>query len=81
MVEANNLRRFLIGGQLVALEHNDFRTFGEWRKNTWKLLIFVSSTFTDTHRERDYLLKVLQPKLGKQIARKNHIEFSFIDTR
>ncbi len=52
----------------------------KWRTPSWKLLVFVSSTFTDTHRERDYLMKELLPELQKE-AQTNEIEVTFIDMR
>ena len=39
-----------------------------WLKPTWKMLVFVSSTFTDTQLERDILMKDLLPRLRDQAA-------------
>jgi hypothetical protein len=51
-----------------------------WKRPTWQLLVFVSSTFTDTHRERDFLMKELFPELF-DTARKHNIEVCFVDMR
>lgn len=51
-----------------------------WQRDTWKISIFVSSTFTDTHEERDYLMKELLPMLRER-GRRNGIVFTFTDMR
>ncbi len=65
-------------------EENDQKildySYSIWRIPRWKLLIFVSSTFTDTYHERNLLLGKILPKLREK-ARKNEIEVSFIDMR
>ena len=45
----------------------------------WKLLIFISSTFTDTHRERDELFNIL--KELSALGDKHGIVVSFSDMR
>ena len=47
---------------------------------SWRLLIFVSSTFTDTHRERDELQFRTLKKLSQE-ADKHGIVISFSDMR
>jgi hypothetical protein len=44
------------------------------------LRIFVSSTFTDTHAERNIILDEILPELRASVN-KNHIDISFIDMR
>ena len=45
-----------------------------------KLLTFVSSTFTDTHVERDVLQKNILPRLRK-VGRENGVEVVLVDLR
>lgn len=45
-----------------------------------KLMVFVSSTFTDTHRERNILSEVILPVLQKK-ARPLGIAVIFVDMR
>ena len=45
-----------------------------------KLMSFISSTFTDTHVERDVLQKTILPRLRK-IARENGVEVVLVDLR
>ena len=45
-----------------------------------KLLSFVSSTFTDTHAERDVLQRIILPRLRK-VARENGVEVVLVDLR
>ena len=52
----------------------------KWKEPSWKILVFVSSTFTDTHRERDFLMEVLLPKLRSR-ANRFGIDFTFVDMR
>ena len=47
---------------------------------TSKLRVFCSSTFTDTHKERNILLGPLYKKI-RRVAEKRGIDFSFIDMR
>ena len=52
----------------------------EWKRPKAKLLIFVSSTFTDTQVERNYLETALLFELREQ-ARKHGIQVIFVDMR
>jgi hypothetical protein len=52
----------------------------QWKRSLWKMLVFVSSTFTDTHRERDYLMKELHPRL-MEAAREHRVLVTFVDMR
>ena len=50
------------------------------RKPTFKMILFISSTFTDTHKERNYIERVVLPRL-EQLAAQRGVELSFIDMR
>lgn len=52
----------------------------QWRVPRWKLLIFLSSTFTDTQIERDDLMTKILPKLRDRVNA-NDIEVTFVDMR
>ncbi len=51
-----------------------------WRPLKSKLMVFFSSTFTDTHRERDILQNEVLPSLRKQ-AGPEGVEVTFVDMR
>jgi hypothetical protein len=51
-----------------------------WKRPNYKLLVFVSSTFTDTQVERNYLMDVLLFSLRKQ-AQEYEIQVIFADMR
>jgi len=51
----------------------------DWQAPLWKLLIFVSSTFTDTHIERDILMTDILPDLRK--AAFGQVDVTFVDMR
>ena len=44
------------------------------------LLVFVSSTFTDTHAERNLLIEVILPQLQHQ-AKADDVVVNFVDMR
>ena len=71
--EVNDLRRQALCGYYPCT------TIHKWRSPYFKLLVFVSSTFTDTHVERDELLKILK-EISKE-ADKRSIKMSFSDMR
>ena len=58
----------------------NFMNVENWQPPKKKLLIFVSSTFTDTHEERNILLNKVQEYL-REVARQYGIEVTFIDMR
>jgi hypothetical protein len=47
---------------------------------SWKLMVFISSTFTDTQDERDILLNKILPKLSMD-AERFQIQVIFVDMR
>ena len=51
-----------------------------WRTPSWKLLVFVSSTFTDTNVERDILMKEILPNLRK-IGQSSSVDVTLADMR
>jgi hypothetical protein len=61
-------------GQWLGLADRDIRP------PTKKLSVFWSSTFTDTYRERDYIMNELLPKLRRQAATTG-IQIVFVDMR
>ena len=63
--------RNILGGGFVK---------GKLRKPEFKMIIFISSTFTDTHEERNYIERVVLPRLAALAASKG-IDLSFIDMR
>lgn len=58
---------------------NDYDT-SKWRSPQWKLLVFVSSTFTDTNAERNVLMANILPSL-RNAGLKVGIEVTFVDMR
>ena len=54
--------------------------YKQWMAPYRKLVVFVSSTFTDTHEERNVLLKTIFPAL-RMLGREQDIEVSFVDMR
>ena len=51
-----------------------------WKNPSWKLLIFISSPFTDTQRERSFLMDEYQFKL-REIGQRYGIAVIFVDMR
>ena len=77
--EITRLRSEAIRGS-HALFNNCENSVDIWKAPTWKLSVFVSSTFTDTHLERNFLMDELLPTLKKR-GRKSGIEVTFSDMR
>ena len=53
---------------------------GKWKKSPDILAVFFSSTFTDTHIERNILLQEILPEL-RRIGREQGVEVRFVDMR
>jgi WD40 repeat protein len=51
-----------------------------WKNPSWKLLIFISSPFTDTQNERSFLVDEYQFKL-REIGQRYGIQVIFVDMR
>jgi hypothetical protein len=52
-----------------------------WKPPKFKLLVFVSSTFTDTEKERNVLLEKVVPNLRRIGHLNGGIDVTFIDLR
>ena len=73
-LSVNYLRR----SALTNCFQNCHEDVTHWKRYTWCLCIFVSSTFTDTHVERNYLMGTLLPQLRSNF-RSHGIEIIFVD--
>ena len=70
-------RRAVCGGILLK---DILGRHTEWKAPSFELIVFLSSTFTDTHRERNYFMSKLLPHLvGKY--RQYGIQVTFVDMR
>jgi hypothetical protein len=57
-------------------------TFDNIPKEKSKVVrIFLSSTFSDTHAERDYLIAYIYPKLKQYCKSEHNIDFQILDMR
>jgi hypothetical protein len=65
---------------IVNCYGTDTTTINAWKCGQWQLLVFVSSTFTDTKVERNILLDRILPRL-KGMALPHDIEVTFVDMR
>ena len=72
----SRLRVKVLMGDFVCSEV----VYKQWMEPRRKLVVFVSSTFTDTHEERNVLLKIIFPAL-RMLGREQDIEVSFVDMR
>ena len=61
---SSTIRKNVLGGAFTA-----FRSSADWKSPSFKLIPFISSTFTDTQLERNYLLDLLFEMRG--IAKKD----------
>ena len=68
---STSLRKHVIRGAYTSLQSS-----AEWRAPTFKLLVFVSSTFTDTQLERNFLIDELLSELREE-ARSEGVVFSY----
>lgn len=55
-------------------------TNSQWKFKQWQMLVFISSTFTDTRLERNILLDDILPELRDE-AIQHDIEVTFVDMR
>ena len=72
---SEELRRHVLRGHFSCL-----KTPSAWKTPSFKLLVFVSSTFTDTQLERDYLMDTLQFEL-RSVANVHEIQVILVDMR
>ena len=70
------LREKVLRGDFVCAK----KTHEKWIKPQDVLVMFVSSTFTDTHTERNILLQEILPELRKK-GREQGVEARFVDMR
>lgn len=71
---AENVQKIIAGGWSVDSQD------GDWRLPSKQILIFVSSTFTDTHLERNILAEKILPNL-QTLARKANMTVTLTDMR
>jgi len=64
----------------VGVQLQQVRQPSYWKTSSWLLKVFVSSTFTDTHRERNVLMEQLLPTL-KEYAASRDISIVLVDMR
>jgi hypothetical protein len=74
-----DLRKKVLHGDFMNSVNGNLPLHPRWRVPRWKLLVFVSSTFTDTYHERNILLGSILPRLRERARAK--IEVSFVDMR
>jgi hypothetical protein len=72
-------RRAVMRGEIVKLG-SKISDVASWKAPVFKLIVFISSTFTDTVAERNILLDELFPDLRSE-GRKYGIEVVFVDFR
>ena len=51
-----------------------------WKRPSWAILVFISSTLSDSYREREFLMKVLSAEL-QRMGRESNVSFMFVDMR
>lgn len=71
---AEDFQKIIAGGWSVDSQD------GDWRLPSKQILIFVSSTFTDTHLERNILAETILPNL-QTLARKANMTVTLTDMR
>jgi hypothetical protein len=78
------LRKEVIGGDFMNSQIDCYgkriTTLNIWQVREWQLLVFISSTFTDTKAERNILLEKILPYLRNK-AYTHDIEVTFVDMR
>lgn len=78
------LRKRIIQGDFMngslSLKGNYITTNENWKFKQWQMLVFLSSTFTDTRLERNILLDDILPELRDEAIRSG-IEVTFVDMR
>ena len=78
---AKEARQGVLRGDFGILKDEDGNlNVSLWKSPTWTINVFVSSTFTDTHRERNFLMLELMPRL-RNMGREHGVELTFVDMR
>jgi hypothetical protein len=80
MSRAERRKRVLVG-KFMDPQHSGSADKPMWRSPRWKMVVFVSSTFTDTYMERNILLGKILPLLRTRAQSCGNIEVSFVDMR
>ena len=70
------------GDKIYLVLRGGFMTedYKNWKIPSFSLKYFVSSTFTDTHEERNVIMARLLPELNV-IAKSHGIDITFVDMR
>ena len=63
MGDVNDVRLRVLGGGFT------FKTPMDWGVKERLIIVFISSTFTDTHEERNLLIESILPELRKRFPR------------
>ena len=69
-----SIRKMVIKGDISSTQ----KQLAQWKVPKWSLSIFVSSTFTDTIRERNELMGPILNEF-RELAQTNSIELVFVD--
>ena len=56
----------------------NFETCGTWGDQDRRILVFISSTFTDTTEERDWLIESIVPEVRRRFP---GVDFKMVDMR
>ena len=72
-------RKRVLSGDFGGLGDDENKSIS-WKRYTWIINALVSSTFTDTTLERDFLMNELSPQL-RRLGRSHGIDFTFVDMR
>jgi hypothetical protein len=75
-MERAEARRLVLRGKFAASQED----YKKWKLPSWKLLVFISSTFTDTLEERNCLTNDVKP-IVTQLGSEHDIDVVFIDMR
>jgi len=69
--------RLINGG---SLDEDTVSSMDVWAAPRFRLSVFLSSTFTDTHRERAVLMEKVLPRLREK-AKPHNVDVTFVDMR
>ena len=74
--KANRTRESVLAGNFNTSD----KEHAEWKEPSDRIVVFVSSTFVDTMKERNIMLKSILPDLQKK-GREEDIQVQFVDMR
>ena len=72
MSDINNVRLQVLGGGFTS------QALKDWTVKERLIIVFISSTFTDTHEERNLLIESILPELRKRFPR---VSIKIVDMR